>query len=198
MYIAGILTLALGTVLFTKSHMGVSATVSVPYTLSLITPLSLGMCTTFVYAAFVILELLLYQKMEWKVVLQIPFSFLYGYVIDFYDYLIRINPSHLVSRISCMICAIVATSLGVAMMVKGDYIVNPPAGIIQALGQVIKKDYGITKRNFDLAMVVFSGLVGFMASGKVLGIGIGTVVAVFAIGTLIRFFDKHFLSQLLC
>ncbi len=197
MYISGIFILALGTVLFTRSQLGVSATVSLPYVCSLITSATLGQCTTFIYSLFVAIELIIYREWRIKVVLQLPFSFAYGGLIDFYNDLLDFKLQNSVLQIICLVVAIIATGVGVAMMVKGNYVVNPPAGIIEALMVVFKREYGTVKCNFDLASVALATIISLLATGRILGIGIGTVIAVFAIGNIIRFTNHKIINKII-
>jgi len=44
-------------------------------------------------------------------------------------------------------------------------------------------------------MVIFAGVVGFMAEGRIVGIGIGTIVAVFTIGNLIKLINIHIMDK---
>lgn len=194
-YVAGILILALGTVLFTRSHLGVSAIVSVPYTLSLVSPITLGMCTTIVYSSFVIVSLILYREVKLKVILQLPFSFVFGLVIDMYNHFLTVDPASIPGKIICLVLAVVFTAIGIAMMVKADFIVNPPDGIVQAISKVTGKPFGTAKWICDLAMVIFAGIVGLIAEGKIVGIGFGTILAVFTIGNLIKLINTKVLDK---
>ena len=83
LYFLGILILGFGIVLNTKTGLGVAAINSVPFGISEMTNLSLGMATTILYIIFVGVQLLIYQKLDFKVLLQIPFSYFMGYVLDF-------------------------------------------------------------------------------------------------------------------
>lgn len=194
-YVLGIFILALGTVLFTRAGLGVSAIVSVPYTLSLVSPITLGMCTSIVYATFVIIEMILYRKITVKVILQIPFSFVFGQIIDLYNTYLKVQPETIVFKIIFLILAVVCTAIGICMMLKCNFIVNPPDGIVQAVSTVLKKDFGTAKWIFDLTMVIVAFIMGIVTKGQVLGIGIGTVVAVFTIGNCIKWINTHVMNK---
>ena len=79
LYFLGILILGFGIVLNTKTGLGVAAINSVPFGISEMTNLSLGMATTILYIIFVGVQLLIYQKLDFKVLLQL---------IKFYSYFI--------------------------------------------------------------------------------------------------------------
>ncbi len=59
-YVVGILVLAMGLTLNTKAGLGVSAIISVPYSISLIWNLNFGNMTLIVYALFVVIEMILH------------------------------------------------------------------------------------------------------------------------------------------
>ncbi len=194
-YIIGIFSLALGTVLFTRSHLGVSAIVSVPYTLSQIAPITLGMCTSIVYGTFVIIEVLLYRCITLRVVLQLPFSVLFGLIIDFYNTVLTINPRNWLLQAACLVFAVIATAMGICLMLKANFIVNPPDGMVQAVSAVLKLEFGTAKWLFDFVMVVLAAGISWICTGRILGIGIGTIVAVFTIGNSIRLIDTKIMSR---
>ena len=192
LYLLGTLVLALGNVLFVRSGLGGSAVVAVPYTLAVVTPLSLGTCSTIIFIIYVFLELLIYKSIDIKTVLQIPFSFLFGWIVDFYDFVLHIYPQHIVLKICCLLVAVCFTAIGVFLIVKVKFIVNPPDGIVQAISKKTGKEFGKVKFLFDIAMVIFALLIGIICRGEIIGIGIGTVIGVFSIGNIIRILDRHF------
>lgn len=61
-YVIGILVLAMGLTLNTKAGLGVSAIISVPYSISLIWNLNFGNMTLIVYALFVVIEMILHVR----------------------------------------------------------------------------------------------------------------------------------------
>ena len=65
-YVIGVLTLALGVVLNTKSGLGVSTTNSVPFVVSKGTMLTLGQACTIVYLADVLFQCIIFVKLKSK------------------------------------------------------------------------------------------------------------------------------------
>ena len=111
LYFLGILILGFGIVLNTKTGLGVAAINSVPFGISEMTNLSLGMATTILYIIFVGVQLLIYQKLDFKVLLQIPFSYFMGYVLDFYNNLLNFTVTSLPVALVLLAIAILATAL---------------------------------------------------------------------------------------
>ena len=190
-YIIGTLTLALGLVLNAKAALGVAPIVSVPFVLSSIIPLSYGMCTTLIYLVFVALQLLIRRKFDLKTILQIPFSYVFGLLMDIYGAVINIKLPFPFSIIQLLI-AICLTAFGVFLMLQMDLIVNPADGFVAAFGELIHKPYGTAKMSVDAGAVCISLLMSFVFLHKIIGIGIGTAVAILLTGTMITFYDKHF------
>lgn len=149
LYFLGILILGFGIVLNTKTGLGVAAINSVPFGISEMTNLSLGMATTILYIIFVGVQLLIYQKLDFKVLLQIPFSYFMGYVLDFYNNLLNFTVTSLPVALVLLAIAILATALGAYVVVTLDLIPNPADGMVKALSQVIDKEFGKTKLLFD-------------------------------------------------
>ncbi|MFD1671313.1 YitT family protein [Agrilactobacillus yilanensis] len=200
-WIIGMFVLALGTSFFAKSHMGVSALVSVPQSCSLISGWTLGVWVNIIYAIFVVLELFIYRKFSWQVIVQFPFTFIFGRIVDMWGIHIfgNLDPDNIWLKIIILVLALFCTAAGVTMMVHANIIVNPPDGILMALTTVIPRDYGTLKYWGDALMVVIAVIIGLVTGnlGKLIGpsIGWGTIIAVFTIGNMVKFFNKVIVSK---
>ena len=83
-YCLGLLVLAFGIALSVNSNLGVSPVSSLPYVVSRIVNISLGSCTVIVYAVYVLLQMLLNgRKIQPMLLLQMVFSTIFGYFVDF-------------------------------------------------------------------------------------------------------------------
>lgn len=196
LYFLGILVLGFGIVLNTKTGLGVAAINSVPYGISEMTSLSLGTVTTILYIIFVVIQIMIYRKIDFKVILQIPFSYFMGYVIDFYDSLLNFTIVSLPIAFILLGMAIVATALGAYVVVTLDLIPNPADGMVKALSQVINKEFGKTKLLFDCTMMIFTIMITYVFSGSVIGIGVGTVLSAGLIGQIIVIYNRYFTKHL--
>lgn len=196
LYFLGILVLGFGIVLNTKTGLGVAAINSVPYGISEMTSLSLGTVTTILYIIFVVIQIMIYRKIDFKVILQIPFSYFMGYVIDFYDSLLNFTIVSLSIAFILLGIAIVATALGAYVVVTLDLIPNPADGMVKALSQVINKEFGKTKLLFDCTMMIFTIMITYVFSGSVIGIGVGTVLSAGLIGQIIVIYNRYFTKHL--
>lgn len=190
-YLVGVLILGFGLVLNSKTGLGLSPILSVPYSISEITSLSFGTWTTIVYVVFVLAEMIMRGHFELKTVLQLPFSYFFGLLIDFYNAVIQIENPNLVLAIALLLVAIVMTALGVTVMVRCDLIVNPADGFVATTSKVTKIPFGNVKLFTDLTSLVITLGISFMVIGHLTGIGIGTIVAALCTGPCIAFIQKH-------
>lgn len=191
-YVLGILILGFGVILNTKTNLGVAAINSVPYALSEITNLTLGNWTTIMYIVFIIIQSFIYHKIDFKVILQIPFSYVMGVLLDFYDVMITFVPSSLFESIIMVFIAIICTGIGVYLVVGMDFIPNPPDGLVNALSYLLKKDFGTIKWIFDCVMMAITVVLTLLLESRIIGIGIGTVITALLLGRFIKVISKYF------
>lgn len=194
-YIAGIFLLALGTVLFTCCRLGTSALVSVPFIIADITGQTLGAATTLVFGVMVLLQLLLQRKLTLKTLLQLPFSFVFGSVVDFYTIglgFAQFRPDALILRVLLLFLATAATATGAFLMLRGNFIMNAPDGVVALLSLKSSKSFGQMKLRFDLVMILAAAALGLLFLGRPEGIGIGTLFAAVTVGRGIRFWENLF------
>lgn len=195
-FFIGVMILGFGIVLNTKTGLGVAAINSLPFGISQLTPLTLGMATTILYIIFVIMEVIIYRKINLKIILQIPFSSLMGFVLDFYDNLLKINSLTWPLALALLVIAILTTALGAYLLVTMDVVLNPADGIVKAISQKIDKEFGKTKLFFDCGMITLTCIITYLFSRTIIGIGIGTIVSAIMIGQIIVFYNHRFTNYL--
>lgn len=217
-YIVGLLVLALGIILNTKAGLGVSPIISVSYCISTIFNMNFGNMTLVLYSSFILVEMLLHtrkilspqnsgKKENLKLILlkdalQFPLSLGFTRFMNLFSAWI---PSYdapgvgafygsFAGRILTLLVAIILTGVGAAISLNMRIIPNPGDGIVQAIADTIHKEVGFTKNCFDFFCITMSISVGFLMAGKMIGIGIGTILAVIGVGRVIAVFN-HFLKQ---
>ena len=195
-YIFGVLILGLGIVLNTKTNLGVAAVNSVPYALSQMTDLSLGNWTTLMYIVFMILQMIMYRHWNVKIVLQLPFSYVMGFIIDFYNNVITIVPSHFYQSLLILVIAIVFTALGAYLVVSMDLVANPVDGMVNTISDLTHRDFGQVKWIFDCFMMIVTIVVTMSLTGKMIGIGLGTIVSAICVGKVIQIYSHFFGKKL--
>lgn len=128
-YIAGLIILALGIDLNTKTMLGISPIISVPYNISVISGWLLGAVIFSYYVLLVILQLLI-QKKDFPVYqfLQIPCAFVTSAAVQIFDNVIPV-PGHIALKIIVLILAIVVTAIGASLVVGMKIVPNPADGL---------------------------------------------------------------------
>lgn len=116
-YFIGLIVLALGIVLNTKTLLGVSPIISIPYNICHIWHLNLGAITFVFYCFCVLIEAILKGK-EFKLyeLLQIPMSLVTSVFINIFDQYLNIVPDTLGQKLLVLFFAIVVTGIGAATM----------------------------------------------------------------------------------
>lgn len=192
LYGTAVFLLGFGIVLNTKAGLGVGSINTFPYAVSEITPLTLGMSTTLLYFVFVIAQMFIYRKMDIKILLQIPFSYVMGLIIDFYDGLLDFTVENFVLKLAVLAAAIVMTAIGAYVMVTMELIPNPADGMARAVGYDMHKEFGQGKLIFDCVMILVTAAISLLFAGRIIGIGLGTVLSALFIGRLIGLLGRIF------
>lgn len=202
-YVAGLLILALGIILNTKSGLGVSPIISVSYSISTIWELNFGNTTFLLYTVFVLVEMVIHLiRKEQKMILlldalQLPLSLIFTRFMNLFSAWIPAAGDGLRVKLPMLIAGIVLTGIGAAMSLNMRIIPNPGDGIVQALADCAGKPVGFTKNCFDLFNICITISVGLIFAGQLVGVGLGTVLAVIGVGRVIAAFNHLFMDKML-
>ena len=207
-YLAGLLILAMGLTLNTKAGLGVSPIISVSYSVSQIFGLNFGNVTMAQYSLFVVVELVLHSlrkgdrdRQGTRMVLvmdllQIPLSLVFTRFLNLFGALVPDVAAGAASwrenlpvRLAVLVLAILCTGVGASMSLSMRIVPNPGDGVVQAIADWLRKPIGLTKNGFDLANITLTILLGLALAGRVVGVGIGTVVAVVGVGRVMALFQ---------
>lgn len=199
-YGLGMVSLALGITLNTKTALGVSPIISVAYSVSQSFSLNFGDMTFLLYVLFVVVQLFLRDKKErLATLLQIVVSLIFSRFLNLFDLLIPYNGTDhsMAANLALLVLAILFTGAGVAMTVDMRLVPNPGDGIVQAIAEKIGRDQGFTKNIFDVGCVLTTVAVGLICSGEVIGIGIGTIAAMIGVGRAVALVNHFFMDKML-
>ena len=198
MYCIGLVILALGIILNTKTGLGVSPIISIPYCISNIWKINLGNATMCIYILCVALQMVLRRKKFRSFdLLQIPMSIIFSQVINFFNDMITINNNNLVINLFLLMVAIMLTGIGVVLTVGMKFVPNAADGLAQAMGETIGTNLGFAKNILDISSTLITVIIGLLSVGKVIGIGLGTVIAVIGVGRAIALVNMLFKEKML-
>lgn len=185
-YCIGMVILSFGIILNTKTGLGVSPIISIPYSISKIWKVNLGNVTAIVYILCVFGQMVLRgRKFRIFDLLQIPMSIVISRIINFFNDIIVINCNNLIVNLILLFIAILLTGVGVVMTVETKFVPNAADGFTQAFSAKFGIGLGLAKNIVDVSSVITTVTIGFLFAGKVVGIGIGTLVAVLGVGRAI-------------
>lgn len=196
-YALGIIILSVGITLNTKSNLGVSPIISIPFAIANILNLNLAMITFLIYIAFVIIQFILKREnKEYKDLLQIPFSILFSVLMDIFGNIFVINYDVLWKNLLVLFSAIVITGIGAAIIVNMKLVPNPADGLAQAIAQRFNKDMGFGKNILDISCVSISVLICIFTSNEIVAVGLGTLIAMIGVGRIIALFNLIFKNKM--
>ena len=199
-YLVGMLLLALGLTLNTKSGLGVSPIISVAFCTSRLLELNFGDMTFLLYVLFVAAQFWIRGKdRRMSDLLQIPLSLVFSRVLNLYDAVIPYDSAQasFVSNLVVLLAAVLLTGIGVSMTVNMRLVPNPGDGIVAALAQRLGWEQGLGKNVFDVGCVILTCAIGLLASGHIIGIGIGTLIAMLGVGRSIALVN-HLFREKMC
>ncbi len=190
-YLAGMVILAFGITMNTKTGLGVSPIISIAYSVSTIWDLNFGNMTMALYCVFVIAQFIIRVKdRKWSDLLQIPVALLVSQLLNLFSWLMRdFHFENFWINLAFLILAILLTGLGVVLSVDMRLVPNPGDGIVQAISDRTGKSLGLTKNLFDIGCIITTIVLGLTMEGKLIGIGLGTVLAVIGVGRAIALFN---------
>lgn len=190
-YFIGLNLIAFAVVMNVHFHLGVAAFSSVMYSLSEIYHISLGTASIICYLIFVVIQCILSRKITLAYILEIPLSFAFGWLTDFYDFFIPTLQFDLYLRIILFIMTMFVTALGVFLCVQSQLVLTPTDGIVQTISEVFDFPFSIVKNTFDISLVGITILLCLLNQTPFYGIGIGTILTALFIGRIIHIYEKH-------
>ena len=148
LYLIGIMVLALGITLNTKTNLGVSPIISMPYAVAQIFGYETGTAVFVAYLIFIVLQIVLLKgKFPPFQFLQVAASYLTSAFITIFDRIIP-TPDQMGMRLLVLALAIILTGIGAAVTVDVNIIPNPADGLARVLGERCGKNMGFGKNLF--------------------------------------------------
>ncbi len=193
MFISGIACMTFGIALSCKADLGTSPISSVPWVLSMCTPLSVGMLTIIMNFIFIGVQPLLLRAVYWRELLgQIILTVPFGYSIDFFMWLLQdVNPATAAGKWAACLISIVVLAFGVFLEVRAKIFLAAGEGLVNVLAFITKKRFSLLKNCFDLSLVSISIAISLWEFGGLRGVGAGTVAAAVLVGRMVYLYEKY-------
>ena len=191
-YLLGVQMLALGMVLMVSGDLGVSVGTAVSYVLSCrLTFLSLGVWHYLCHGFVLLLLILILRRVKVFYLLSFLTSIFMGYSMDFYRLFLPETISFLPLRILVLVLGIIGISLGIALNYASGWPAAPFDTFSKEISAHFRWKIGKVKTIFDVTCLAVGVGLSLLFFGKVVGIGWGTAVSAFTIGSCVGFFKKR-------
>ena len=197
-FLAGMVIVSLGITCFTKSGLGISPMTAVPYALARSFDFSFSTTVFVVYTIMVFVQILIKGKNRvWWDLLQIPSSILFTSFLRWFEAAATFSCDTFWQQLIVAVIGSILNGIGFAMMVDMQLVPNPPDGLIFEVSEATGKDLGFWKNVFDFTFVILSGVIDFISCGKLVSIGIGTVLAMIVTGRMVALTNRLLKEKML-
>lgn len=192
-FLLGLYVNALGISFIIKAGLGSSPISSVPYTVSLGTPLTLGTLTFVLNMALIVGQILMlkkdFKKEQW---LQLPVSVVFSVFIDLSMWMLAcIQPETYVWKIGALLAGCVILGLGVSLEVVANVVMLGGEAFVHAISRITKKEFGWVKIGFDCTLMLSACAISLAMFGSIEGVREGTVMAALLVGFFARVFNRR-------
>ena len=191
----GLIIITFGVAISVKSDMGVTPISSIPYTMTVVSGMDLGIATI-IFSVFMVLLQILFLGQQYKIInlLQIPVGILFGIFLTLSGKVIMYlpDPGNPIIRIILMLVSTVFVAVGVFLYVPAGFIPLAPEGFLLALSKVTKLKISTAKIISDVTMVFISLGTCLMVIHSLGSVGIGTIVAALLVGSEVKWITKIF------
>lgn len=182
--ILSIMITAMGTVLIIKGNLGTSSIASVTYLFTLGFDISLGISMLTINILFIILQkLFLRDKFNninyFQIIISLVVSIFLDILMNAFQFL---EPTAFLFKLIVLICGCFVMALGMNLQLVANLIMLPAEGIVYALSYVLHKRFGTVRIIFDVTLVLISIILSVILFGKVVTVGIGTLISAYLIG----------------
>lgn len=174
----GLLFVALGIALTIISNLGTSPLSCPPYILSLWARPSVGEFTVMVNTALILVQFaVLRRQFKLKYLMQIPASFVFGYMIDFWLWaLASVSPATLFARFALVIVSCIITAFGISLEVGAQGWMLSAELTVYAFTKVSTKRFGTIKVWMDSLYVVIAAVISYLIFRNPFGYGEFTTI----------------------
>jgi len=193
LFFMSLVVMGLGISTVTHANLGTTAITSPPYVLSLSSlPLSFGTLTILFNIIYILIQIALMRKDFPKVqYLQIIVSFVLGWSIDFWAFIIQnvANTNYLFQLFLVVLgCFIVAFSI--RMQLRANVVNNPAEGIVRAFAIKTKMNFARVKVIYDTSLVVLALVFSLLLFGGIQGVREGTIISAIITGYFVKIIQK--------
>lgn len=188
---------SIGVLLMLQSGSGISAISSVPYAFQQVFPvLTLGTWTYIFQGTLIAVLMILRRKFVPSYLFSFVVGFAFGKMMDVHELWITELPMSVPLRILYFVLSYMLLCFGIALSNRCKLSIIPTDLFPRELAEITKVPYSRIKIGFDVTCLLVTACMTYLCLGRILGLGIGTVLAAFTMGKGIALvgqaIDKYF------
>ena len=188
---------SMGVLLMLQSGSGISAISSVHYAFRQVFPaLTLGTWTYIFQGALIAVLMIMRKKFVPSYLFSFVVGFCFGKMMDVHELWITRLPLNISLRILYFVLSYVLLCFGIALSNRCKLPIVPTDLFPRELAEITKVPYSRIKIGFDVTCLLVTACMTWFCLGRIMGLGIGTVLAAFTMGKGIaivgNLIDKHF------
>jgi len=190
--LASLTVITFGVAFSIRGNLGISPISSIPYVLSLFTPLTVGTASILVNGSLIFAQVLVLKK-DFKMyqLLQIPMIIAFGWLQDFALWATQGMGYHNYAQ-QWLLCLLGVVTLGIG--VTGEIVVAvmtmPAEGLTLAICSKYPFKPGNVKIAIDCTLVAGAILLSLLFLHRLEGVREGTIVAAVMVGTVVKIVTK--------
>ena len=180
-----------------QSGSGISAISSVPYAFQQVFPvLTLGTWTYIFQGTLIAVLMILRRKFVPSYLFSFVVGFAFGKMMDVHELWITELPMSVPLRILYFVLSYMLLCFGIALSNRCKLPIIPTDLFPRELAEITKVPYSRIKIGFDVTCLLVTACMTYFCLERILGLGIGTVLAAFTMGKGIALvgqaIDKYF------
>lgn len=195
MYLTGLFIIAIGASLSVKSDLGVSPVTTVPYTVTYIWNVDMGITTFLFHLLLVLIEFLMLRK-NFKLtnLLQVVVGIVFGLFTSLCNYIVFLIPfpDTMAVRIILLVLSIFAVAVGLFFYVPAEIMPMAVEGLMLVISEVLKVKFSTVKIVLDIAFSLISLAICLIAVHVMGSVGAGTIVSAVTTGLILKLLNKWF------
>ena len=181
----GLTIMAFGVAFSIKAGLGTSPISSLPYVLSLLTPLTVGTATIAMHVVLICLQILLLRRRYDPIqLMQLPAALIFGVLTDFSVWALQGVPA--TSYPMQWVVGILLVGVGVSFEVTANVVTLAGEGMVLALCKAFPLKFANTKVGFDVTLVLIASTLSLVFLGQLEGVREGTVAAAICVGLVAK------------
>lgn len=202
----GMLIMALGIALSIRSDLGTTTISSLPYVLSLITPMTLGTATILVNIGLVTLQVaILRRRFRLFQLLQLPILVIFGLFNDLALWATDwISHDAYWQQWLLVLAGIGLLGVGICFQIAADTVMLPGEATVLTISRELSRRFGertlfvfgYIKIMLDLTLVSSALILALTFLGGFIGVREGTLAAAFLIGATVKRLQPHLVPPL--